>query len=488
MKMRHLMNSAIRAATVLLLAGLPASAQDNSNDGRDEYGSHGNVWSSLSDSQREEVNNLAERFKVMIGAARSEATMVRETVKWAEARGFLSWDSDRPEQMQPGQRFYSINRDRTIVLWVVGKKPLSSGMQLINCHIDSVRLETKPHPLKERPGVITLDTLTHGGVKGYQWVNVPLALTGRVDRKDGSTVWLDVGLKDDDPILLIPDLAPHVDRDFRDRSRSEAINREELEPVLTSTPSTTETGRKALRSQAEDLLRRQYGIEPDDWISADVQIVPALRPRDVGLDRALIAAFGLDDRLTGVVSLFALEEMKEPARTAMAYLVTDEEVGSGWNIGAGSEWFRRLVSEMIESESGSVRELDLMNVFSATRMVTADTTTATNPLWPSPQDKGNASLMHHGLVVKLYGPGRNPNSEFMAHLRQLLDERDVPWQTHSYKAGYGGGTISRYFASMNMEVTDWGVGIWSMHSTYDVASKADIWALWKGFVAFFERD
>jgi aspartyl aminopeptidase len=372
-----------------------------------------------------------------------------------------------------------------MVLWVVGRESLGEGMRLVNAHIDSVRLETKPHPLREQNGAVTLDTLVHGGVKGYQWTNVPLALTGRVDKKDGTTVWVELGLDDDDPILLIPDLAPHVDRDYRDRPRSEAIQYEELDPVLVSAPPAEGAAETTLMEEALRLLKERYDIDADDWISADVQVVPATAPRDVGLDRSLVGAFGLDDRLTAIASLFALDEMGAvPEHTAMAYLVTDEEVGSRWNVGVSSEWFRRLVAEMIQAERGSVSELDVMDCFAHTDMVTADTTTATNPLWPAPQAPDNASLMHHGLVIKLYGPGRNANSEYVARLRRILDDANVGWQTHTYKAGYGGGTIAAYFAGWNMEVTDWGVGIWSMHSTYDVASKADIWALVEGFAAF----
>lgn len=452
----------------------------------EDYGSRGNLWKSMSEEERQEVDALAERFKVMIGDARSELLMVKETIRHAEARGFREWDaagqSSRPS---PGDKFYAVNRDRSMVLWVVGKEPLANGMRLVNSHIDSVRLELKPHPLREQNGTVLLDTLVHGGLKAYQWTNVPLAMTGRIDLKNGDTVWLDLGMKEDDPILLIPDLAPHVDRDYRDRTRAEAIEREELDPVLISAPPAEGSERSTLMEQALYLLHELYGIDADDWISADIQIVPATPPRDVGLDRALVGAFGLDDRLTAIASLFAMEEITAPTHTAMAYMVTDEEVGSRWNIGVSSEWFRKLVSEMVRAERGAVTELDVMECFSKTHMVTADTTTATNPLWPAPQAKNNASLMHHGLVVKLYGPGRSANSEFMAHLRRILDDADVGWQTHTYKAGYGGGTIASYFAGWNMEVTDWGVGIWSMHSTYDVASKADIWALYEGFGVFF---
>jgi aspartyl aminopeptidase len=469
-------------ATLGALAGTLATAALATGQAAD-YGSHGNIWLGTTATDRAQIEQLSDRFKSMIDSARSELTMVRDAIAWAEGLGFERWDPAL-RGVDPGDRFYAVNRDRTIVLWIQGRAPLASGMRVINSHIDSIRLELKPHPLKQRGGTVTLDTLVHGGVKGYQWVNVPLALTGRVDRKDGSTVWIEIGLDPDDPVLIVPDLAPHVDRDYRDRSRSDAIRDEELDPILVGSVAPGATD--GLVAQVEQLFRERYGIEPDDWISADVQIVPATAPRDVGLDRSLIAAFGLDDRLTGIVNLFALGEIEAPEHTAVAYLVTDEEVGSRWNTGVSSEWFRMLVAQMIRAETGSVSELDVMEAFSNTDQITADTTTATNPLWPAPQAPGNASLMHHGLVIKLYGPGRSANSEYVARLRKLLDDGQVPWQTHTYKAGYGGGTIASSFAGMNMEVTDWGVGIWSMHSTYDVASKADIWALWKGFVAFFE--
>ncbi len=471
----------LSCALSLVSVGSGAAAPQKDED----YGSRGNIWKSISAAERQEAMDLTERFKGMISTARSEMMMVRETIRFAEERGFRLWDPQQSTPPAPGSKYYAVNRDRTMLLWVVGQKPLRDGMRLINSHSDSPRLELKPHPLKERTGTVVLDTLVHGGIKGYQWVNIPLALTGRVDLKDGRTVWLELGLKEGDPVLLIPDLAPHVDRDLRSRTRAETIKREELEPLLITAPPSDQSEIEGVIEQAEQILREQYGIEPDDWMSADIQIVPAIKPLDVGIDRAAFAAYGFDDRLTGVINLYALEEVESPTHTAMAYLVTDEEVGSAWNVGVSSEWFRRIVSEMIRAETGSVSELDLMTTFGNTDMITADTTTATNPLWPEPQSKGNASLMHHGLVIKLYGPGRSANSEFVARLRKLLDDANVPWQTHSYKAGYGGGTISRYFSGMNMEVTDWGIGILSMHSPFEVASKVDLWSLWKGFIAFF---
>ncbi len=448
-----------------------------------EYGSRGNLEANATTAERAGIEAMYRRFVPYIDRARTELAFVRETVARTEARGFREWDP-AIRGVDPGDRFYAVNRDRTMVLWVVGSEPLTAGMRLINSHIDSVRLELKPHPLTRKGGAAAFDTLTHGGLKGYQWVNVPLGLTGRVDRKDGSVVWIDYGFDEDDPVLLIPDLAPHVDRDYRSRTRADAIEREELDPILASAPTGGEDGMDAME-RAIALIRDEFGIEPEDWTSSDIQIVPTTRPREIGMDRALFGAYGLDDRLTGVVNVFALEDIDAPVHTAMAYLVTDEEVGSGSNISVGSEWFRRIVAEMIRAEKGAVDTLDVMETFSNTDMITADTTTATNPLWPGPQAPDNASLLHHGLVIKLYGAGRSANSEFVARLRRMLDDDDVAWQSHTYKAGYGGGTIARYFNQMNMEVTDWGVGILSMHSTYDVASKADLWSLYKGFLAFF---
>ena len=373
------MKTTIRAATSLFLAlfalGGLAVAQD--------YGSRGNLGASATEAERGEIEAIYQRFVPYIDRARTELTMVRETVAYAEARGFRAWDPAIRE-VNAGDRFYAINRDRTMLLWIVGSEPLASGMRLINSHIDSVRLELKPHPLTRKKDAVALDTLVHGGVKAYQWVNVPLGLTGRVDRKDGSVIWIDYGFDENDPVLLIPDLAPHVDRDFRNRTRAEAIEREELDPLITSAPTGGDDGMDAME-RAVALIESEFGIEPEDWVSSDIQIVPVTKPREVGMDRALFAAFGLDDRLTGVANVFALEDLETPTHTAMAYLVTDEEVGSSSNISVGSEWFRRVVAEMIRAETGSVSGLDVMECFGNTDMITADTTTATNPLWPSPQ-------------------------------------------------------------------------------------------------------
>jgi aspartyl aminopeptidase len=457
----------------------PVSAQD--------FG-FSSAWPELGDAERVQVMAFGEEFKSFLDDARSHMWFVREGVALAEAEGFQAWSPEvAAGQMTPGSRWYAVNRDRTLVLFVVGTEPVSDGLRIVNTHIDSPRLEFNTRPFRERNGLVTIDTQIHGGIKNYQWVNVPLALIGRVDKTDGTTVWVEIGTSPDDPILLITDLAPHVDADYRNRTQRDAIRAEELQPIIASLPpDDDDEDQDGALDRLLELLRDEYDIEGRDFLSADLQIVPATRPRDVGLDRALVAAYGQDDRSTGYISLRAIFETGTPRHTAVAYAVNNEETGS-WNTGVNSEWFSTLVSEMIEVQSGAVSDLDLRRTYRSTQVLVSDTTTALNPVFPAPQNNDLTSRLGYGMVVKEYGAGREANSEFFAVIRNLLDDADVKWQTHSYDAGYGGSTIAAWFAGQNMDVIDVGIGIVSMHSPYEVSSKVDLWELYQGFQAFFQQ-
>jgi aspartyl aminopeptidase len=359
-------------------------------------------------------------------------------------------------------------------------------MRIVNTHIDSPRLEFKTRPFRERSEIVTVDAQVHGGIKNYQWGNVPLAIVGRVDKSDGSTVWIEVGTDPDDPVLLITDLAPHVDSDYRNRTNRDVIGTEELEPIIASLPAESDAEGETALDRLLELLQAEYDIEGADFLSADLQIVPATEPRDVGLDRALVGAYGQDDRSTGYVSLRALFEVGTPRFTAVAYAVNNEETGS-WNTGVESEWFSTVVSEMIAAQSGERSDLALRRAYANTQVWVSDTTTALNPLFPAPQNTALTSRLGYGMVVKEYGPGREANSEFFAHVRAVLDDAGVRWQTHSYDAGYGGATIAGWFATRNMDVIDVGIGLVSMHSPFEVSSKVDLLELHKGFRAFFAQ-
>jgi aspartyl aminopeptidase len=464
--------------TFFFVVGQPLVAQD--------YG-FSSAWPELSPEERAQVMTFGEDFKDFMGRAKSEMWFVREGVKFAEAEGFKSWSPERSaSDLTPGSRWYAVNRDRTLVLFIIGTEPIENGMRIVNTHIDSPRIEFKTKPFRERNGVVTIDSQVHGGIKTYQWVNVPLALIGRIDKTDGTTMWIEIGTKPDDPILLISDLAPHVDKDYRDRTQRDVIGAEELEPIIASLPPEKDSEHETATDRFLALLKQEYDIDAKDFLSADIQIVPATAPRDVGLDRALVAAFGQDDRSTGYVSLRSIAEIVTPAYTSIAYAVNNEETGS-WNTGVNSQWFTTLVAEMIDTQKGEFNDLILRRTFRNTEVLVSDTTTALNPLFPSPQNQTLTSRLGYGLVVKEYGAGREANSEFFAKFRGVMDREGVKWQTHSYDSGYGGGTIAAWFAGQNMDVIDVGIGIVSMHSPYEMSSKVDLWQLHKGFQAFFKQ-
>jgi aspartyl aminopeptidase len=446
-----------------------------------------NAWPELTPQQRDQVMRYAEDFKVFLGKAKSEMQFVKEASQFADANGFRKWDPKAAAGLKPGSRWYAINRDRTIVLFVVGSEPLDNGMRIVNSHIDAPRIEFKAKPFRESQQVVLIDTQVHGSIKNHQWANVPLAISGRVDKADGTTVWIDVGNNPSDPVLLISELAPHVDRDFRGRPMSEVFRAEELDPIIGTIPPDAAAGQRTATDRVLGVLREKYGITAADLLTADLQIVPATAPRDVGLDRSLVGAYGQDDRASGFVSLRAIAEVKTPRLTSVAYAVNNEETGS-WNTGVNSEWFNTLIADVMSVQKGSdVTEVARRRAYSRTAVLVSDMTTAQDPLFPQPQNPALTSRLGYGMVIKEYGAGREANSEFFARVRGLLDREKIRWQTHGYDAGYGGSTIAAWFATQNMDAIDVGVGLLSMHSPFEVSSKVDIWNLHRGFVAFFNN-
>lgn len=446
------------------------------------------AWLEITQQEQAQVMSFAEEFKDFMAVARSELWFVREGVALAEAEGFQAWTPNIDvSAMTPGSRWYAINRDRTLVLFIIGNQAITEGIRIVNTHIDSPRLEFKTIPLRDRNGVVAIDTQVHGGIKNYQWVNIPLGIIGRVDKTDGTTIWVEIGMDEDDPILLITDLAPHVDSDYRGRTQRDVIATEELEPIIASLPAGNDAEFDLPSDRLLAILNDEYGIEAEDLLSADLQIIPITRPRDVGLDRALIAAYGQDDRSTAYVSLRAIADVDVPEQTVFAYAVNNEETNS-WNTGVNSEWFNTLIAEIINSTTGSFSDIDLRRIYAQSKVLVSDTTTALNPLFPSPQNPVLTSRLGYGLVVKEYGAGREANSEYFAYIRGVFDDAEIKWQTHSYDSGYGGGTIAAWFAGQNMDVIDVGIGLVSMHSPYELSSKIDLWELYGGFKAFYEAD
>ncbi|WDE11717.1 hypothetical protein [Thalassomonas haliotis] len=469
------MNKVFKAAGLMLATGLAFSAPLSL--AAEEKSS----WLAMSKKELRQVESYASDYKAFIHKARTEISFVDETIKLVEAQGFKALKSD--SVLTPGARFYDINRGRAMNLIVIGEKPLTQGVRIVGSHIDSPRIELKGRPLYEKEGFALVQTYIHGGIKNYQWVNIPLALVGHVDKKDGSRVKISIGLDADDPVFMVPDLAPHVDQEYRKRSNREVIKKEELDAIIASKPGKN----SQVKQQVIDFLKAEYDISLSDLVSAELALVPAMKPRDVGIDRAMIAAYGQDDKLAAFASVKAILEQKTPEYTAMAFLVDNEEVGNINNTGAKSTYLVDLISEMLYlNKGGDYNDHFLRQALKNTKVISTDVNPGVNPNWPGVWDLGNAPRLGQGVNLKLYGGGFNANSEYIAWTRSYLDKADILWQTSTYKGKASGGTIGSSLSKDNMEVIDFGVPVLSIHSPYALSSKVDIYSLYRAMSAFYQ--
>lgn len=440
-------------------------------------------WVGLSDDDKETVFAFAEDYKAFIHLARTELSFVEQAIIFAEANGFR--ELTPMMRLRAGAKLYEVNRDRTISLIVIGTESLQSGFHIVGAHIDSPRLDLKGRPLYEGSEFALFQTNYHGGIKFHQWTNLPLALIGRIDKKDGSTVSVSIGLNPDQPIFMIPELSPHVDPGRNSQTLGDFIGPEDLDPVIAHIPDQIEGGDVA--DQVLKYLADEYGVSRADLVSAELSLVPAGAPRDMGFDRGLIAAYGQDDRLASYAALRAIADVNNPEKTTMAYLVDNEEVGNRNNTGARSEYFADLLSRMLYSELGDAyREPLFRSALRQTKFISIDVNPGVNPANPGAWELGNAPKLGYGVNLKLYGKGNTANSEFIAWTRKLLDDNQVPWQTVTYKVGRaGGGTIGGEFSSQNIEVIDFGVPLLSIHTPYAVSSKVDVYSLYQAAKAFY---
>ncbi len=452
-----------------------AQAQDEAEDASPKP-----AWAGLSDGERRAVLAFAEDYKDFMARAKTELSFVSEAIRVARGAGFreLTASSD----IRPGAKLYDVNRDRTITLIVVGSEPFTNGFRVVGAHVDSPRLELKGRPLYEAEGFALFQTYRHGGIKNYQWVNLPLALVGHVDKKDGSRIDISVGLDEDDPIFIIPDLSPHVDHDYRDRQNRDVIMGEELDPIIASLQD--EEG--SVFGAVLAYLASEYAIEEEDLVSAELAIVPAMAPRDVGFDRSMMAIYGQDDKLSSFTALRAIMEQDTPAQTSLAFLVDNEEVGNVNNTGSNSDYLINLMGELIYRQIGdSYSDRDLRRALRNTLVVSSDVNPGIHPSYPGVWEPGNAPRLGYGVNLKLYGGGFNANSEFIAWNRAYLDDAGVAWQTATYKGRASGGTIGNSLSRRNMEVIDYGVPLLSIHSTYAVSAKVDVHMLYRAMDAFY---
>lgn len=474
----------LKQAVLVAFAGLVAAwSLDGHPQGRPGGGAPGLAWSRLSDAERLDVLEFAENYKDFMGRAKTELSFVAEAVAIARDAGFREFAES--SSMAPGERYYDVNRDRTVTLIVAGTEPAVSGFRVVGAHVDSPRLELKGRPLYEAEGFALFQTYRHGSIKNYQWVNLPLALVGHVDRKDGTRVAISIGLDPDDPVLLIPDLSPHVDQDFRNRQNRDVIMGEELDPIVASLPLDGGTVSDAVLAY----LASEYGIDEQDLVSAELAIVPAMAPRDVGFDRSMMAIYGQDDKLAAYAALRAIMEQDRPRQTILAFLVDNEEVGNINNTGSNSDYLVNLMGELIYRQRGDAySDIDLSRALRLTKVVSSDVNPGVHPTYPGVWERGNAPRLGYGVNLKLYGGGFNANSEYLAWNRAYLDAAGIAWQTATYKGQASGGTIGNSLSRRNMEVIDYGVPLLSIHSTYALSAKADVYMLYKAMDAFYRYE
>ena len=444
------------------------------------------VWDKMSDAKMKKVMHFAEDYKDFLNRGKTEREQVRESIKEAEKKGYKNLFET--EHLKAGDKVYVNNRNKSLCLFVIGKKPLKEGMNILGAHIDSPRLDIKQNPLYEESGIALLDTHYYGGIKKYQWVAQPLALHGVVCKKDGTVVDICIGEKDDDPVVGISDLLIHLAQEQMKKPGATVVEGEDLNITVGSLPL---KGKKEnpVKENVLALLKEKYDIEEDDFISAEIEVVPAGKARDYGLDRSMVFAYGQDDKICAYTSLMALLDSEDvPERTSCCILVDKEEVGSQGNTGMQSAFFENAIAEMLD-RAGEYSELNVRRCLTNSRMLSSDVSAGFDPNYASVFESKNAAYLGKGIVFNKYTGARgksgcnDANAEFIGKLRHVMDKNKVAFQTAELgrvDVG-GGGTIAYILANLNMDVIDAGIAVQNMHACYEVSSKAD---LYEGYLAY----
>lgn len=439
--------------------------------------------------------SYAERYRKFISDNKTERECIRDLVKKAEAAGYQDIQEliKADKRLVSGDKVYANYKDKTLILFCVGEKPLTEGLNLLGAHLDSPRLDLKPNPLYEDTDFAMLKTHYYGGVKKYQWVAMPLAIHGVVAKKDGSIVNLNIGEDETDPVVGISDLLIHLAGEQMQKKLSEAIKGEDLNICLGSIPLEGEEKDK-VKANILKLLYEKYGIVEEDLVSAEIEIVPAGAARDYGLDRSMIIGYGQDDRVCGYASFEAQLEVEKPVKTTATVLVDKEEIGSVGASGMQSHFFENMVAELLNL-TGEYSSLLLKRTLASSKMLSSDVTAGYDPNYASVLEKNNAAYFGKGVVFMKYTGSRGKsgsneaNAEFVAELRRIMEENQVSWQTAELgriDLG-GGGTIAYILAHYGMDVIDCGVPVHSMHAPWEITSKADLYEMRKAYVAFLKN-
>lgn len=453
------------------------------------------AWENYDEAQLKEVFEFCEGYKDFISDCKTERECVKRVVKEAKKAGFRDLNQVILNEgvLEAGDKVFVNSMDKAIALFLIGNEPIENGMNILGAHIDAPRLDLKQNPLYEDTDLAMLDTHYYGGIKKYQWVTLPLALHGVVVKKDGTKVDIVVGEAETDPVVGVSDLLVHLSAEQMDKKASKVVEGENLNILVGSIPLQGEE-KDAVKANILKLLKDKYDIEEEDFLSAEIEAVPAGRARDYGIDRSMIMGYGHDDRVCAYPSYKALLELESSEKTCVCLLVDKEEVGSMGASGMQSRFFENTVAEIINC-MGDYSEIILRRALKNSKMLSSDVSAAFDPNYPSAMEKNNSAYFGKGLVLNKYTGARgkvgcnDANPEFIAQLRNILDKNEVVFQTAELgKVDQGGGgTIAYILANYNMEVVDSGIALHNMHAPWEIASKADIYEAKKGYLAFLKE-
>ncbi len=444
-----------------------------------------NGLKNISDEKWEKAIDFCEGYKAFLSKAKTEREAVKASVEIAEKAGFLPFDVNK--KYTAGDKYYVNNRGKAIAFVVVGKELADAGVQITAAHIDSPRMDLKPNPLYEDTDLALFKTHYYGGIKKYQWTTIPLALHGVFAKKDGSVVEVNIGESDTDPCFVVTDLLPHLAQEQSKRTLSDGIRGEELNVLIGSRPFKDDKASELVKLNILKILNEKYGVTEADFLSAELEVVPAVKPRDIGFDRSLIGAYGHDDRVCAYPALMAITEISTPEKTAVCILADKEEVGSDGNTGLNSDFLRFVIRDLAESQG-----VDYTIALRNSKCLSADVNAGMDPTFKDVMEAKNAAKLNYGAVITKYTGARgksgtsDASAEYVAYIRNMCDKADIIWQTGELgrvDLG-GGGTVAMYVANMGVDVVDLGVPVLAMHAPFEVVSKLDVYETYRTMFEF----
>ena len=450
------------------------------------------MYEVITDEELSEMNGLCDEYRGFLDSGKTERECVELSIRLAEENGFKPLGD--VSALKAGDKVYTVNRGKNILLAVIGTEDISNGINLVGAHIDSPRLDLKQNPLYESNDMALFKTHYYGGIKKYQWTTIPLALHGVIYTENGDKIELNIGENESDPVFCVTDLLPHLAGDQMSKKMTEGIEGENLNILVGGRPVTSKDVSEKVKLMILKHLNEKYGMKECDFRTAEIEAVPAFKAKNVGFDESFIGAYGQDDRVCAFTTLRGILDISSPKKTAMAILVDKEEIGSMGNTGMKSAFFEMTVAEIIEKMTGSCTITQYNKVISSSACMSSDVNAGVDPTYESVSEKRNASFCNCGVVLTKYTGARgksgssDANAEFVSELARIMAKDNVVWQTGELgkvDAG-GGGTIAQYVANLNMDVIDCGVSVLSMHAPFEITAKTDIYMAYKAYKAFYK--